>query len=454
MLLEKIKTPGLAHLSYLVGSGGQAAVIDPRRDCAIYVEKARAAGLEITHIFETHRNEDLVSGAPILADMTGATVLHGPNPEQPIVYAHTVRDGDCFAIGQLEIQVLETPGHTDDHLAYALFDTAYPDKAVGVFTGDALFVGDVGRTDFYPERREEVAGLLYDSLQKILALGDQAIIYPAHGAGSVCGSSMAEREFSTVGHERVNNPRLQMTDREAFIRFKVSENHYQPPYFRLMERLNMEGGEAPPPVMRPRHLSLKQLQSCTADHLIDIREPMAYAAGHFPRSMSLPVGMISAFAGWFIGEGESMVLIASDEEQLATAMAHLVRIAFDNIMGGYVGVVPAASQGQEMQRTPMIDTAEVEARLMNNKGKEEDNWTLLDVRDVDERAATAIEGSRHIYVGQLNERWHELDKSHHYTLMCASGARATVAAGWLASRGFDNLDVYLGSMGAWKAGHD
>ncbi|WP_372887902.1 MBL fold metallo-hydrolase, partial [Psychrobacter sp.] len=273
MLLEKIKTSGLSHLSYLVGSGVQAAVIDPRRDCAIYVEKARAAGLEITHIFETHRNEDLVSGAPVLAAMTGATVLHGPNPEQPVVYAETARNGDCFSIGQLEIRVLETPGHTDDHLAYALFDTAYPDKAVGVFTGDALFVGDVGRTDFYPERRREVAGLLYDSLQDILALGDQAIIYPAHGAGSVCGSGMAEREFSTVGHERVNNPRLQITDRETFIDFKTSENHYQPPYFRLMERLNMEGGEAPPVVMRPRNLSLKQLHDCDADHLIDIREP-------------------------------------------------------------------------------------------------------------------------------------------------------------------------------------
>lgn len=166
MLLEKIKTPGLAHLSYLIGSDTQAAVIDPRRDCAIYVEKARAAGLEITHIFETHRNEDLVSGAPILAQMTGAKVLHGPNPERDVVYADTARDGDCFAIGQLEIRVLETPGHTDDHLAFALFDSAYPDKAVGVFTGDALFVGDVGRTDFYPERRREVAGLLYDSLQK------------------------------------------------------------------------------------------------------------------------------------------------------------------------------------------------------------------------------------------------------------------------------------------------
>lgn len=449
MLLEKIKTPGLSHLSYLVGSGGQAAVIDPRRDCAIYVEKARAAGLEITHIFETHRNEDLVSGAPILADMTGATVLHGPNPEQPIVYAETVRDGDCFAIGQLEIRVLETPGHTDDHLAYALFDTDYPEKAVGVFTGDALFVGDVGRTDFYPDRREEVAGLLYDSLQNILALGDQAIIYPAHGAGSVCGSGMAEREFSTVGHERLNNPRLQITDRDAFIQFKINENHYQPPYFRLMERLNMEGSDAPPSVLRPRNLSLQQLNSCDADHLIDIREPMAYASGHLPGAMSLPVGMISAFAGWFIGEGESLALIASDEEQLATAMEHLVRIALDNVVGGYVGVVPAAAQGQEMEQTLMIDTSEIEDRLNNAE-----NWTLLDVRDADERATTAIEGSQHIYVGELNERWHELDKNHRYTLMCASGARATVAAGWLASRGFDKLDIYLGSMGAWTATHD
>ena len=252
MLLEKIKTPGLSHLSYLVGSGGKAAVIDPRRDCELYLEKARAAGLEITHIFETHRNEDLVSGAPVLAAMTGARVLHGPNPERPVVYAETAREGDCFAIGQLEIRVLETPGHTDDHLAFALFDTAYADSAVGVFTGDALFVGDVGRTDFYPDRREEVAGLLFDSLNKITALGDQAIVYPAHGAGSVCGSGMAEREFSTIGHERLNNPRLLIRDRTEFIRVKVNENHYQPPYFQLMERLNMDGGDPVPRVVRPR----------------------------------------------------------------------------------------------------------------------------------------------------------------------------------------------------------
>lgn len=222
-LIEKIKTPDLSHLSYLIRAGGNAAVIDPRRDCEIYVEKARNEGLRITHIFETHRNEDLVSGAPILAELTGAEVFHGPNADGEVVYAKTTREGDCHAIGQLEIRVLETPGHTYDHVAYAIFDSEYPDKAVGAFTGEALFVGDVGRTDFYPDRKREVAGLLFESLRKICELGDQAIIYPAHGAGSVCGSGMADREFSTIGHERRNNPMLQIEDRDAFIDRKVKK---------------------------------------------------------------------------------------------------------------------------------------------------------------------------------------------------------------------------------------
>ena len=447
MLLKKIKTPGLSHLSYLIGSKGKAAVIDPRRDCDIYLETARAEGLEITHIFETHRNEDLVSGAPILAGMTDARIFHGPNAGGEALYAATVREGDRFDIGQIAIEIIETPGHTDDHLAFALYDSEYPDGAVGVFTGDALFVGDVGRTDFYPDRKREVAGLLFDSLRKILSLGDQAIIYPAHGAGSVCGSGMAEREFSTVGHERKNNPRLQIESREDFINVKINENHYQPPYFRLMERLNLVGGDPAPRVVRPKQLSLSELDDHPPTHLVDIRDPMAYASGHFPGSMSLPVDMIPAFAGWFIGEEDTVLLIGSDESQLATATEHLVRIALDNIVGGYTGIVPAAAAGRNMAQIPMIGTDEIARRLKDARGE----WTLLDVRDADERSEASIDGSQHIYVGELNERWQELDKSRHYTLMCASGMRATVAAGWLASRGFERLDIYLGSMGAWKA---
>lgn len=447
MLLKTIKTPGLSHLSYLIGSGGKAAVIDPRRDCDIYLDTARAEGLEITHIFETHRNEDLVSGAPILSDMTGAQVFHGPNAGGEVVYATTTREGDRFEIGQLVIEVLETPGHTDDHVAYALYDSGYPDGAVGVFTGDALFVGDVGRTDFYPDRKREVAGLLFDSLRKIMALGDQAILYPAHGAGSVCGSGMAEREFSTVGHERKNNPRLQIESRDRFIDAKINENHYQPPYFRLMERLNLEGGDPAPRVLRPKNMSLAELYDCSATHLVDIRDPMAYASGHVPGSMSLPVDMIPAFAGWFIAEGDRVLLIGADESELATATEHLVRIALDNIVGGYTGLVPAAAAGKRLAQIPMIRTDEVKRRLEEAPS----DWILLDVRDADERSEASIDGSRHIYVGELNDRWQELDQSRSYTLMCASGMRATVAAGWLASRGFENLDIYLGSMGAWKA---
>lgn len=445
MLLEKIKTSGLSHLSYLIGSGGKAAVIDPRRDCDVYLERARSDGLEITHIFETHRNEDLVTGSPILAQMTGAKVFHGPNAAGAVRFAETVREGDKFEIGQLTIETLETPGHTDDHLAFIIHDNAYPGGPVGVFTGDALFVGDVGRTDFYPDREREVAGLLYDSLEKLKALGDQTIIYPAHGAGSVCGSGMAEREFSTIGHERRNNPRLQIEDREAFIEAKVAEHHYQPPYFRLMERLNLQGTAAAPRIMRPRRLSLSELRDVKTDHLVDVREPMAYASGHFPGSMCLPVGMISAFAGWFIREGETVVLVGADEDQLSEAMSHLTRIGVDNILGGYNGVVPAAANGIGMDSIAMIDTVAVKSRLE----KEEANWTLLDVRDAEERANMAIQTSEHIYVGELNERWTELDKQRHFTLMCASGMRASVAAGWLASQGFKQLDIYLGSMGAW-----
>ena len=447
MLFEKIKTAGLSHLSYLIGAGGMAAVIDPRRDCEIYVERARNEGLRITHIFETHRNEDLVSGAPLLAKLTGAEVFHGPNADGEVEYAKTTRDGDCHAIGQLEIRVLETPGHTFDHLAYAIFDSEYPETAVGVFTGDALFVGDVGRTDFYPERKREVAGLLFDSLRKICELGDQAIIYPAHGAGSVCGSGMADREFSTVGHERRNNPMLKIESRDTFIDRKVSENHYQPPYFRLMEHLNLVGGNAAPRVLMPQPISLDELSSCEADRVIDVREPLAYAAGHLPGSINLPVDMIPAFAGWFIAEGEKLALVASSQDQLSTTVEHLVRIALDKIVGGYVGVVPAAASGKSMRSIPMISTEEVERRLQGKPG----DWTLLDVRDADERKAHSIKGSRHIYVGELNGKWKDLDPGQRYTLMCASGMRATVAAGWLDAHGFDHLDVYLGSMGAWEA---
>lgn len=447
MYLETIKSAGLSHLSYLLGSEGKAVVIDPRRDCEIYLEHAREQGLEITHIFETHRNEDLISGAPVLAAQCGARILHGCDPKAPVAYAETAREGDCYEIGHLRLEILETPGHTDDHIAIAIHDANFADGAVGVFTGDALFVGDVGRTDFYPDRAEEVAGLLYDSLRKIIALGDQAIVYPAHGAGSVCGSAMAEREFSTVGHERCNNPKLQIKDRDAFIRAKLDEVHYQPPYFRLMERANVEGWPAANRVIAPKPLCLNEIDDAGADLWVDVRDPESFAAGHLPGSLNLPRDMIPGFAGWFIPEGASVCLIANSDADLRVSMAHLVRMGLDRVVGGYTGVVEAVAEGRPFRALPMISTSTVQDRLACSA----DDWTLLDVRAAHEVSQDSIEGSLHIYLGHLNDAWRQLDPKRAYTLMCASGKRATIGAGWLASKGFERVDIYLGSMGAWKA---
>lgn len=198
MFLEIVRSDGLSRLSYRLGDGGEAFVIDPRRDCRVYEEIARSRGARITHIFETHRNEDYVVGFYELSGRTGAKVLHGGRLD--FAYGTPVYDGDRFRAGNLELRVLETPGHTDESISITFADKGSGDAAVGVFTGDALFIGDVGRTDFYPDRAEEMAGLLYDSiLEKIPPLGDHPVLYPAHGAGSVCGQAMADSTRSLDG---------------------------------------------------------------------------------------------------------------------------------------------------------------------------------------------------------------------------------------------------------------
>lgn len=230
MILEKIKTEGLAHLSYFVGDSMECVIIDPRRDCQVYIDIAVKHGMRISRIFETHRNEDFVVGSQELSERTGATIHHGEKLD--FSYGETLIEGDSFMVGDLRLLILETPGHTYESISIVVKDSNFGEDPIAVFTGDTLFVGDVGRTDFFPEQAKEVAGLLYDSLiNKLLHLGDQTIIYPAHGAGSVCGGQLASREFSTIGYERRNNPMLQFANQKEFIAHKVGEHHYKPPYF-------------------------------------------------------------------------------------------------------------------------------------------------------------------------------------------------------------------------------
>ncbi|WP_148862195.1 MBL fold metallo-hydrolase [Marinobacter fonticola] len=448
MFIERIKSEGLSQLSYLIGGGGKAVVIDPRRDCEVYLEKAAQLGCRITHIFETHRNEDLISGSPVLASLTGAKVYHGPHAAGKVKYADTVAEGDSFSTGEVRIDVLETPGHTDDSVSYVLSDQSYGEEAVAVCTGDALFVGDVGRTDFYPERAEEVAGLLFDSLQKLLTLDDHVYVLPAHGAGSVCGDNMANRDFSSIGYERAHNKMLQITDRKSFIAAKLDEHHYQPPYFRLMERLNLEGGKPAARTLVPMPLDLAEFQEL-AKHsaLVDIRDVTAYLGAHVPGSLALPVGMLASFAGWLLKPEDELTLIAENATQAEAAARHLARIGFDNVQGYFALPMPGwAANGLSFESIPAIGVEDV-ARRVNEKP---DNWQLLDVRSQSEVEGGVIDGSKHIYVGHIPVEMDALSSDKHYTVMCASGARATVAASVLLSKGVKNVDVFMGSMGAWK----
>ncbi len=446
MFVEKIESKGLAHYSYIIGDARQAAVIDPRRDCEIYIEQAAARGAAITHIFETHRNEDLVSGAKTLSEMTGAPVWHGPNADGDVQYARTAREGEKFTFAGVRLEVIETPGHTFDSISLAIYDETTGGEAVGVFTGDALFVGDVGRTDFYPDEAERVAGLLFDSLQKILTLGDQAVVYPAHGAGSVCGAGMADREFSTIGYERAHNAKLAL-DQTAFIGAKVAERHYRPPYFRLMERLNLEGGPPATRVFSPRPLSLRQMQEEGAAWIVDTRATPAFLGAHYPNALSLPLDAMASFAGWFLNEQDEFILSCADAAEAREAVKRLSRMGIDGVVGVAPSIAAAAAAGRDFAAMPVVDVHAVKRRLEEASG----GWSLLDVRSRDEVAEFSIEGSRSIYVGELPDRIGELDPSQPITAMCGSGVRAAIAASFLRARGFGQVDVFLGSAGAWRA---
>ncbi len=448
MFVEKIKTPGLAQLSYVVGDGDRAAVVDPRRDVDVYIDISRREGAQITHILETHRNEDLISGASALAEITGATVLHGPNPAEPIAYAQTIREGEGLTLGNLGVSVLETPGHTDDSVSYVLHDRELGGEAIGVFTGDALFVGDVGRTDFYPDRPEEVAGLLFDSLQKLAALGDQAIIYPAHGAGSVCGAGMADREFSTIGTERQTNRMLRIEDRDEFIRRKTAEEHYQPPYFRLMEQMNTRGGNPASDPLAIKPLAIPDLKAGMDDgcQLVDVRSPESFAGAHIDGALSLPVGLVTTYGGWLLDPEDQLIIVADNLAQAREAEIHFSRIGYDRVAGAFTdGMAKWAAAGEPFESMATVSVSTVKERL----GKPPENWVLLDVRKGEEFRGNAIDGARHIFLGHLPGQLAELDRDASYTVLCGSGMRAMVGGAVLRKAGWRNVDVFMGSMGAW-----
>lgn len=448
MIIEKIKTPGLAHLSYLIADGDTAVVIDPRRDTRIYEQLATEYGCQVLAIFETHRNEDLITGAPVLAKRTGAAVYHGPNADAKIQYAQIVSENFSLQVGRLRIDVLETPGHTLDSISLVLTDTsAENSEAVAVFTGDALFIGDVGRTDFYPDKAEQVAGMLYDSIEKLLALGDHVLIYPAHGAGSVCGGGLSDREFSTLGHERLTNPTLKFIgDRDAFVRHKLNEHHYKPPYFSYMEKRN-SAGDAPVLQQELPALSYEQWQNHKAALWIDVRSSEAFSGHHVEGSISLPITMIAAYAGWLLDADTPLVLLAESETQAHTAYAHFYRIGYDKVVGYW----RMDSNRWAAEHSTVAQLRHISAPQLAQWLRGENAPQVLDVRKLDEWQDTGvIDGAVTSYLGQLGTQLGNLNAAKPVVTVCGSGARAAVAASLLRQRGFDDVRVLWGGMRAWQ----
>ena len=384
-----------------------------------------------------------------MATLTGAQIHHGKAID--FEYGNYVSDGDVLQLGNMRLTILETPGHTYESISLILSDTNVSDDPVAVFTGDSLFIGDVGRTDFFPDSAEEVAGLMYDSIfKKIVPLGDQVILYPAHGAGSVCGSGMADREFSTIGYEKKHNPVLQKTDREDFIRYKVNEHHDKPPYFRQMEIYN-QSGEVPllGTLPTPRPMSAEKFSRKRDDGMtvIDTRSPEAISGALIPGSLAIPVDMLPAFAGWFLSYEKPIGLIVADYDDIDLAVRHLLRLGFDRVAGFLQGGLHSwETAGFSFDTIPSVHVSELVERINKNQ-----NFTLLDVRSQKEFARGHLPGAENIYVGELPEKLDHISRDRPVTTFCGSGKRAVIAASILKDAGFEIVDNCLGSMEACQA---
>lgn len=450
MFLETIRSEGLAALSYMVGHKGRAAVIDARRDTDVYLELERRYQCRITHIFETHKNEDFVTGSIELSRRTGADIYHGEGLDWG--FGQTVKTGDSFALGDIALGIIQTPGHTDESISITLADTGFSDAPVAVFTGDALFIGDTGRADFYPERAEEVAGLLYDSIfERLLPLGDHVLLLPAHGAGSVCGSGMAAREFSSLGYERRFNPGLQVADRDEFIGDKLSENHDIPPYFKRMEGYN-RFGDAPPlnDLSAPRALDAERFAGAIDEGatVLDIRKPEAFCGSFIPGSLNISVGMLSGYAGYFLRYDQPILIVGSDMAEIDTAVRRLARLGYDRLEGYLRGGMHAwETSGRPLAQVGVTTAAQLKQSLADADASP----TILDVRTIDEYDAGHLDGAVHAPLSELLDRLDDLPRDREIVTFCGSGLRASIAASILHQHGVTDVANNLGSMAACKA---
>jgi hydroxyacylglutathione hydrolase len=452
LIFERIKSEGLAHISYFVGSSKEAVVIDPRRDCQVYLDLARRDEIKIKYVFKTHRNEDYAVGSCELAHYTSARVYHSPGLD--FEYGETLKDGQIFHFGSMKLIAIHTPGHTDESTSYVLTDPALGDSAIMVFTGDTLFVGDVGRTDLYgPKEELRLSEALYDSIfNKILPLGDGVLLCPAHGAGSVCGGAISEREWSTLGLERLHNPLLQKT-RDEFIKSKGAERLERPPYFKMMERYNLEGPPLlvnlpTPPAISPAEFRTRIKQGA---QVLDTRTPSAFGGSHIIGSSSVWMEGLPGYAGWVLSYDKPILLVLGNKKQLENVVPYLLRLGYDRIEGYLCageescGLESWYTAAYPFEHLGLLSVQELKERL-NRRSK----LTVLDVRTDKEWGEGHIDSALHIYVGSLKEHLDMVPVDKPTAVICSVGNRGSLAASILRQEGRQDVFNVLGGMTAWQ----
>jgi glyoxylase-like metal-dependent hydrolase (beta-lactamase superfamily II)/rhodanese-related sulfurtransferase len=440
----------LAHASYMLGSQGEAAVVDPQRDVDIYLKAAGEQGLRITKIFETHLHADFVSGHMELARRTGATIYISGKAGAGYVHA-PLHDGSEVKLGSLRITALETPGHTPEGISLVITDPEKSPRPWAVLTGDTLFIGDVGRPDLSESHTpKQLAGLLYDSLHdKLLKLGDEVLVYPAHGAGSLCGRNMRAERSSTIGAERLTNYALQIKSRDEFIRQMTENLPARPEYFIQDAQINRTGATALGELPEFRPLSPQEVRRALDEgvFVLDVRPNADFAAAHIPGSINIALsGQFASWAGTIMGLSAKPVLVADTPEQYEEARMRLARVGIEDARGFLKNGVAAWQQaGLPLAQLPQMTVQELHQRMADEA------LQVLDVRREPEWQAGHIGSAGWFPLDRFKLSVPEVDPSRPLAIHCQGGYRSMIACSLLRRAGIENVTNVTGGFDAWRA---
>lgn len=456
LVFERVYTPGIAHLSYLIGdkATGHAAAIDPRRDVEVYLDLARKHKLRITHALETHNHADFVSGCRELAERTGtAKVYLSAEGDAKYDYAHeSLRDGDKIDLGRVLLTARHTPGHTPEHLAYLIAENNHPEQPWGVFSGDCLFAGSIGRPDLLgSDQSHGLAKQLYHSLHAVfLKLDDGVQVHAAHGAGSPCGANISDRLTTTIGFERRFNRALGIKDVDEFVAFALDTAPPEPRYYPRMKKINAKGPKILQRLPTVPPLAPRDFQKAVAKgeaQLVDNRQMLAFGGGHIAGALNIgPRAELSIWAGWELDPERPILLVVAEESDLPKVVSELIRVGFTKFAGYLLGGMEAWDDaGLPLQKLPQMDVHQLKKALSGDK------LQVLDVRTPQEWEGGHVPGARYIFLPELLEKIDGLDKEKPVAVYCDSGYRASIASSLLQAKGFTHVANTPGSWKAWTA---